>query len=93
MAALTLIWRRRAAADLLEITQHIARDNPIAADALRNDIRARVSNLIDNPRAYRTGRMAGTREMVVRPNYLVVYRESKGAVSILRVLHTARQWP
>lgn len=93
MAELTLIWRLSAAADLLEITQYIARDNPTAADALRNVIRARVSNLVDNPRAYRAGRIEGTREMVVRPNYLVVYRETETIVTILRVLHTARQWP
>ena len=46
-----------------------------------------------HPRAYRAGRIEGTREMVVRPNYLVVYRETETIVTILRVLHTARQWP
>jgi plasmid stabilization system protein ParE len=42
---------------------------------------------------YRPGRVVGTREMVVRPNYLVIYTESARAVTILRVLHAAQQWP
>jgi plasmid stabilization system protein ParE len=31
--------------------------------------------------------------MVVRSNYVVVYTEDRLAVTILRVLHTAQQWP
>jgi toxin ParE1/3/4 len=31
--------------------------------------------------------------MVVRPNYLVIYTENARAVTILRVLHAAQQWP
>jgi len=31
--------------------------------------------------------------MVVRSNYIVVYAENAVTVSILRVLHAARQWP
>ena len=42
---------------------------------------------------YRQGRVAGTREMVVHENYLVVYTERAKAISILRVLHAAQSWP
>jgi toxin ParE1/3/4 len=31
--------------------------------------------------------------MVVMPNYLVIYIEGAGAITILRVLHAAQQWP
>jgi toxin ParE1/3/4 len=37
--------------------------------------------------------MAGTREMNVQTNYVVVYAEDARAVTILRVLHAAQQWP
>ena len=47
----------------------------------------------DNPRLYRAGRMAGTREMVVRSNYIVVHAEDADAVTVLRVLHGAQPWP
>jgi hypothetical protein len=31
--------------------------------------------------------------MVVRPNYIVVYAETPGRVTVLRVLHAAQMWP
>ena len=45
-----------------------------------------------HPKLYRRGRVTGTREMDVRPNYNV-YTERPEAVSILRVVHAAQQWP
>ena len=90
---LALEWRPAAIADLLAIVEYIADDNPDAAQALKDDIENRAARLPQNPRAYRVGRIEGTREMVVRPNYLVIYAEDARAVTILRVLHAAQQWP
>ena len=47
----------------------------------------------NNPRLYRPGRVRGTREMLVRSNYLVVYAEDAETVTVLRVLHAAQLWP
>ena len=88
-----LEWRETARADLLAIVDYISDDNPDAAQQLKADIEAKVSRLPERPRLYRAGRVAGTREMVVRDNYIVIYAEDARAVSILRVLHAARQWP
>ena len=82
-----------AVADLLAIVDYISYDNPDAAQALKDEIEARVSRLRERPRLYRVGRVEGTREMVVRSNYIVVYAEDADTVTILRVLHAARQWP
>lgn len=87
------IWKKKARADLANIVQHIALDNPDAADALADEIEAKAAKLTEHPRLYKPGRMKGTREMVVRPNYVVVYQDGKQAITILRVLHTAQQWP
>ncbi|WP_247881400.1 type II toxin-antitoxin system RelE/ParE family toxin [Skermanella sp. TT6] len=88
-----LEWRETARADLLSIIDYISDDNLEAAQRLKNDIEAKTSKLPEHPKLYRTGRVAGTREMVVRSNYVVVYTEDTRAVTILRVLHAAQQWP
>ncbi|UEM05047.1 type II toxin-antitoxin system RelE/ParE family toxin [Skermanella rosea] len=88
-----LEWRETARADLLAILDYISDDNLDAAQRLKNDIEAKTAKLPEHPKLYRTGRVAGTREMVVRTNYVVVYTEDTRAVTILRVLHAAQQWP
>jgi toxin ParE1/3/4 len=88
-----LEWREAARADLLAIVDYISDDNPEAAQQLKDDIEAKVAKLVEHPKLYRPGRVAGTREMVVRRNYVVVYAEDARAVSILRVLHASQQWP
>jgi addiction module RelE/StbE family toxin len=86
-------WRQAARDDLLAIVDYISDDNPAAAQALKDEIETKVSRLPVHPKLYRSGRVAGTREMVVRGNYLVIYTEDANAISILRVLHSAQQWP
>ncbi len=88
-----LEWNLAAIADLLSIIDYISDDNPDAAQALKDEIEDKTSRLPENPQIYRLGRVNGTREMVVRPNYVVIYAESATSVTILRVLHAAQQWP
>ena len=88
-----LEWREAARADLLAIVDYISDDNPDAAQRLKDEIEAKAAKLPEHPKLYRSGRVVGTREMVVRPNYLVIYTEDAEAVTILRVLHAAQQWP
>lgn len=45
------------------------------------------------PTLYKAGRVKGTRELVVRPNYVMVYRVLPDAIEVLRVLHASQQWP
>lgn len=64
-----LEWRETARTDLLAIIDYISDDNPEAAQRLKNDIEAEAAKLPESPKLYRPGRIAGTREMVVRTNY------------------------
>lgn len=88
-----LEWSALAIADLFAIIDYISDDNPDAAQALKDEIDDKTSRLPEHPQMYRVGRVDETREMVVRPNYIVVYAETAAAVTILRVLHAAQQWP
>ncbi len=88
-----LEWRQAARDDLRSIIDYIASENPAAALALWEEIEAKVSRLPEAPKIYRRGRVDGTREMVVRPNYLVIYSETSKTVTVLRVLHAAQMWP
>ena len=42
---------------------------------------------------HRTGRVTGTREAIVHPNYLLIYRVDEDAVVITAVLHARQQYP
>ncbi len=92
-AVLALEWRETARADLLAIIDYISDDNPDAAQRLKGDIEVKAAKLPEHPKLYRAGRVRGTREMVVQTNYIVIYAEDARAISILRVLHAAQQWP
>lgn len=52
-----------------------------------------AERLPDRPYAYRPGRVDGTREMVVHPNYILVYRVGSDAIYVLSVIHTRRRYP
>ncbi len=93
MAGLRLEWSKAARADLLAILDYISDDNPDAAARLISEIETKALRLTKRPELHRKGRVAGTREMIARPNYLVVYAVDVEAVRVLRVLHAAQQWP
>jgi len=84
-------WLPVALTQLLAIVDHIGEDNPGAAVELARTIRAKADALASYPNRYRAGRVAGTRELVVKPNYIVVYRVTADEVLILRVRHARRQ--
>jgi addiction module RelE/StbE family toxin len=88
-----LIWTYPATADRKNIHAYIEQDNPAAAIALTRLFLERASQLTQLPGLGRPGRATGTRELVVRSNYILVYSVTKDAIHILRVLHAARQWP
>ena len=57
------------------------------------DLEGKTAKPPSHPTLYRPGRVGGTREMVLRTNYIVVYEVDESCVRILRLLHAAQQWP
>ncbi|HEX7848146.1 MAG TPA: type II toxin-antitoxin system RelE/ParE family toxin [Sphingomonas sp.] len=88
-----LSWLPEARSDLREIIGYIADRNPIAAERLNERIEHAAEHLTIAPHAHRPGRVDGTREVIVHPNYIVIYRVTEGMVWILSVLHARQQYP
>lgn len=87
-------WRPRAKRDLNLLIAYIAQDSIESAELVATRILRAAETLTIAPRAGRSGRINGTRELVVqRTAYILVYRVEDGRVRILRVYHAARKWP
>lgn len=90
---LAVRWADEAVADLAEIIAYIEVRDHVAAQGLLDDIPQTIEQLSLMPSLFRPGRVEGTREIVVRPNYLVVYKTGGDAIDVLRVLHARRKYP
>lgn len=90
---LSLVWTEAALDDLDTIITFIAEDNPGAAERLQSAIEACAEHLPAHPFMYRTGRVPGTREAVVHPNYLLIYEVHVEIVEIMRVVHSRQEYP
>jgi toxin ParE1/3/4 len=78
-------WTTLAAQDLFQIVQRVQKDSSAAAAQVANKLYEGCERLQDFPRRGRTGRVEGTRELIV-PGlpYIVVYRIQE---------HGAQDWP
>ncbi|WP_374956432.1 type II toxin-antitoxin system RelE/ParE family toxin [Sphingomonas sp. PP-CE-3G-477] len=91
--SLKLIWRPKAVEDATTILDYIADRNRDAAERLSTSIAACADRLADHPFMYRPGRADGTREAVVHPNYLLIYRVVSGTIEIVNVVHARQNYP
>jgi plasmid stabilization system protein ParE len=90
---LSLVWRESALGDLDGILDYIAERDPAAAIRLHAAIDRCAGTLPLLPHKHRPGRVADTREAVVHPNYILVYRVTADAVEIVNLVHARRQYP
>lgn len=87
-------WLPRARTNLRDQLVYVGQRNPPAANALADAVRAATAQVANFPHSGRTGRLPGTRELVVAGTPLIlVYRVDQQAAVIVRVLHAARRWP
>ena len=87
-------WLRQALLNLDSEASYIAADDPQAARLVVRRVLEAVATLAEQPALGRPGRVAGTRELVVRrTRYIVPYRVRQETVEILRVFHASRRLP
>lgn len=93
-----IVWRPMAEADLGDIIDYIARDNPNRAETFAQELRDKTLPLAQHPKIGSIGRPglpAFVRELVAHQNYIVFYRvlDETRTVEILRVKHAMQKTP
>ena len=89
-----ILWSPEAATDFAGIVDYIRQQNPSAADRVARAIFESVTSLESFADRGRTGRVKGSRELIL-PSlpFVVVYRVERHVVEIVRVLHGSQRWP
>ena len=88
-----VIWREKARQDVRNIIDYISDRNPTAALRLADLFEQTAERLVDHPHMHRPGRVTDTREAIVTPNYVMIYRVALDAIEILAVKHPRQQYP
>lgn len=87
-------YTKRALARLEQIGEWIEKDNPPAAQRVVTHISETIDLLAGLPEMGRSGRVSGTRELVVvGMPYIVAYRVKAGFVEVVTILHASQRWP
>jgi len=88
-------WSEPSLFDLQSISTYIEAANGLhTANRITRVIYDSAQSLKTMPNRGRSGRLAGTRELLVpRLPYIIVYQVSQDRVSIVRILHGAQRWP
>ncbi len=86
-------WSVDAVRDREAILRYIWVDNSAAARRMNALFDRAASRLARFPRSGRPGLLPGTRELLPHPRYRLVYAVAEDVVTILALVHTARDWP
>jgi len=86
-------WTSEAVRDRLEVMAYIAADNPQAAIEMDGLFGEAADRLARYPELGAVGRVPGTRELIPHRNFRLVYEIDGDTLSILALVHAARQWP
>ena len=87
-------WSPVAARELRDIVDYVAERNLVAADKLEGEMLDAALSLAHFPRRGRLSKIPGLRELKVRRRpYFLAYLVGGETVTVLRVVHTSRDWP
>ena len=87
-------WLRKAAQNLEDAYDYLAKDNPKVAQAFVQDVYRLVNLLPVQPAMGRAGRVVGTREQIIQDYpFIIPYRVKQDEIHILRIFHTRSRSP
>ncbi len=90
---LSLRWEADALLQYELLIQFVRDRNERAAESLASRIDDGVERVCLFPDSGRPGRVDGTRELIVHPNYVVIYQVTAGAIEVIRILHARQRYP
>lgn len=83
-----------AEVDLEEIGDYIAQDNPVRAGTLVAELRAHCEKIRLNPAGYRRRpELSDELRSCAHGNYVIFFESTTDQVTIIRILHGARDIP
>ena len=90
-----IVWSRRAERHLRAAYHHWSSEkSEAAADVMLERILSTVELLEHNPELGRPGRIATSRELILKPlPFVLAYRVRRDKIEIAALLHGARKWP
>jgi toxin ParE1/3/4 len=87
-------WTTPAREQFASVYEYIAEENRAVAGRTAEQIWESAQLLARHPMAGREGRVAGTRELIVRGTpFIIAYRVERNEAWVLAVMHAARKWP
>ena len=88
-----LRWEAEARRQYRDTLTYIASNDAAAAQRFGAVIEERLMLLERFAEIGRPGRVAGTRELIVHPNYINIYSVRPATIDIIRFLHARRLYP
>jgi toxin ParE1/3/4 len=87
-----LVFSPKAALDLEEIGDYIARDNPQRALSFVGELESHCQRITELPSAFPMREdLAPSLQMAVHGNYIILFRIQNNTVRIERIVHGARR--
>jgi toxin ParE1/3/4 len=89
--ALKLRWTNRALGRLDSIAAYIAKDDPVRATSFTQELRKKVE-ILKSQQIGTAWKVFGTKQYVLHPNYIAIYKVKNDEVQILTILHSAQNF-
>ena len=89
-----IVWSQRSIQHLLSLRKLIAKDSEQRAALVAKRILESIELLQFHPEMGRSGRVLGTRELVIPDTpYIVPYRVRRDRLELIAVFHGHQRWP
>ena len=90
---LALRWEAEAFRQFQNVLAYVANRNESAAERLAGEVSRKLEMVRAFPALGRPGRVIDSHELVIHPNYLLIYAIRTETVDVIRFLHARQLYP